>query len=100
MREYDSPAEAEWMDWRRTTHPQGCFTEPVFLSQPLESFPFTRTYIKATQAFEDDIEDEAFWRAARHAKDSLAWRYYEIATTHMVASNRPEELARILADIA
>ena len=50
VRKYDSPAEAEWMGARRTTHPQGCFTEPVFLSQPLESFPFTRTYIEATQA--------------------------------------------------
>ncbi len=37
-REFDSPAEADWMGARRTTHPQGCFTEPVFLSQPVESF--------------------------------------------------------------
>ena len=100
VREFDSPAEAEWMGARRTTHPQGCFTEPVFLSRPLEAFPFTRTYIKATQAPENDIGNEAFWRAARHAKGSPAWRYYEIATNHMVANNRPEELARILADIA
>ena len=83
------------MGARRTTHPQGCFTEPVFLSRPLESFPFTRTYIKATQD-----GNEAFWRAARHAKGSLAWRYYEIATNHMIANNRPEELARILTNIA
>jgi pimeloyl-ACP methyl ester carboxylesterase len=95
MRDYDSPAEAEWMGARRTTHPQGCFTEPVFLSRPLESFPFTRTYIKATQD-----GNEAFWRAARHAKGSPAWRYYEIATNHMIANNRPEELARILTSIA
>src|SRR5215469_6604705 len=31
VRKYDSPAEAEWMAARGTTHPQGCFTEPVFL---------------------------------------------------------------------
>jgi len=48
VREFDNPAEAAWMAARRTTHPQGCFTEPVYLSQPLESFPFSRTYIKAT----------------------------------------------------
>jgi pimeloyl-ACP methyl ester carboxylesterase len=99
-REYDSPAEAEWMGARRTTHPMGSLTEPVFLSQPLETFPFTRTYIKATQAPESDIGNEAFWRAARHAKESPAWRYYEIATSHMVANNRPKELAQILSDIA
>jgi len=100
VRDYDSAAEAEWMGARRTTHPQGCFTEPVFLSRPLESFPFTRTYIKATQASENDIGNEAFWRAARHAKGSPAWRYYEIATNHMIANNRPEELVRILTNIA
>jgi pimeloyl-ACP methyl ester carboxylesterase len=100
VREYDSPAEADWMGVRRTTRPQGTLTEPVFLSQPLESFPFTRTYIKATQGPENEISNEAFWRAARHAKGSSAWQYYEIATNHMVANNRPEELARILAGIA
>jgi pimeloyl-ACP methyl ester carboxylesterase len=99
VREFDNPAEAEWMGKRRTTHPQGCFTEPVFLAQPLESFPFTRTYIKATSAPENDIGNDAFWRAARHAKGSAAWRYHEIATNHMVANNRPEELARILASL-
>ena len=99
-RDYDSPAEAAWMGTRRTTHPLGCFTEPVFLSRPLESFPFTRIYIKATRAPEGDIGNEAFWRAARHAKASPAWRYHEIATNHMVANNRPEELTRILAEIA
>ncbi len=100
VREYDSPAEAEWMGVRRTTHPQGCFTEPVFLARPVESFPFTRTYIKATQAPENDIGNNAFWRAAHHAKSSPAWRYHEIATNHMVANNRPEELARILLGLA
>jgi hypothetical protein len=79
------------MGARRITHPQGCFVEPVFLSQPLESFPFSRTYIKATEAPANDIGNEAFWRAARHAKQSPAWRYHEIATNHMVANNRPEE---------
>jgi pimeloyl-ACP methyl ester carboxylesterase len=100
VREYDNPAEADWMGARRTTHPQGCFTEPVFLARPLEAFPFTRTYIKATQAPENDIGNQAFWRAARRAKESPAWQYHEIATYHMVPSNRPQELARILADIA
>jgi pimeloyl-ACP methyl ester carboxylesterase len=99
VREFDNPAEAAWMAARRTTHPQGCFTEPVFLARPLESFPFTRTYIKATSAPENDIGNEAFWRAARHAKQSPAWQYHEIATNPMVANNRPEELARILQGI-
>lgn len=99
-REFDNPEEGVWMAARRTTHPQGCFTEPVFLSQPLEAFPFSRTYIKATKAPEDDIGNQAFWRAARHAQGSPAWRYHEIATNHVIASNRPKELSRILAGVA
>lgn len=98
-RDYDDPAEAAWMDARRTTHTQGCFTEPVFLAQPLEAFPFTRTYIKATQSPEEDMGASAFWRAARHAQASSAWRYHEIATNHMIANNRPQQLARILMDL-
>lgn len=96
IREFDSRAEADWMAARRTTHPQGCFTEPVLLSKPLESFAFTRTYIKATQAPESD----PFWRAARRAQESSAWQYHEIGTNHMIANNRPEELARILCGVA
>jgi pimeloyl-ACP methyl ester carboxylesterase len=100
VREFDSPAEAEWIGARRTAHPRGCFTEPVYLARPLESFSFTRTYIKATRSPDADPGNDAFWRAARHAKSSPAWRYFEIDTNHMLASNRPEETAKLLAQIA
>ena len=40
----------------------------------------------------------ALWRAANHAKESRAWSYREIETTHMVVSNRPNELAAILLE--
>ena len=98
-REFDDPAEAAWAGARRTPHPVGCFTEPVRLARPLEDYPFTRTYIKAT----GEPRPEAggpFWAAADRAKASPAWRYREIATNHMIASNRPEELARLLLDLA
>ena len=71
------------MGARRTTHPQGYFTEPLFLSQPVESFPFARTYIKAPQAPENDIGNEAFWRAARHATQvTLSRRPISVAYWH------------------
>ena len=38
VREYDDPVQAALMTDRRTSHPKGCFTEAVYLSQPLESF--------------------------------------------------------------
>jgi pimeloyl-ACP methyl ester carboxylesterase len=97
-REFDDPAEAEWAAARRTPHPAGCFTEPVRLAHPLEGYPFTRTYIKATG--EPRPKDGGpFWAAGDRAKASPAWRYLEIATNHMIPSNRPEELARLLLDL-
>jgi pimeloyl-ACP methyl ester carboxylesterase len=95
-REFDDPAEAQWAAARRTPQPAGCFTEPVRLARPLEDYPFTRTYIKATG---EPRDDGPFWVAADRAQASPAWRYHEIATNHMVASNRPEELTRLLLDL-
>lgn len=100
VRAYDSAAEAQWMGVRRTGHPRACFTEPVYLAQPLESFPFTRTYVKAMRAPDNDPRDAAFRRAALHARSSPAWNYFEIDTNHMLASNQPEQTARLLARIA
>lgn len=99
-RDYDDPIEAEWMTARRTTHPKACFTEPVYLSQPLEAFAFTRTYIKATRSADTDPGNAAFWRAARHAQSSSAWKYFELPTNHMVASNMPEETSKLLSGVA
>lgn len=99
-REYDDPKEAEWMTTRRTSQPKGCFTEAVYLSQPLESFAFTRTFIKATRSGENDPGELEFRRAARHAQESSAWRYFEIESNHMIASNRPEEVTRLLELVA
>jgi pimeloyl-ACP methyl ester carboxylesterase len=98
-RDYDDPAEAEWAAARRTPHPAGCFSEPVRLAQPLEEFPCTRTYIKATGEPRPQ-PGGAFWDAADRARQSPAWRYREIATNHMIPSNRPEELASLLLELA
>ena len=96
VREFDDPAEGEWVKLRRTPHPRACFTEPVHLAKPLEAFPFTRTYIKATVSVAGEPGAAAFWRAAKHAEASPAWRYFEIATNHMVSSNKPAETAELL----
>jgi pimeloyl-ACP methyl ester carboxylesterase len=97
-REYDDPAEAAWAGPRRTPHPAGCFTEPVRLARPLEDYPFTRTYIKATG--EPRPQDGGpFWIAADRAQASPAWRYREIPTNHMIASNRPGDLVRLLLEL-
>jgi pimeloyl-ACP methyl ester carboxylesterase len=98
-REYDDPAEAAWYGARRTPHPAACFTEPVRLLRPVEDYPFTLTYIKATGEPRPE-PGGPFWDAADRARRSPAWRYLEIATGHMIPSNRPGDLARMLLELA
>lgn len=99
-RGFDDDSEGQWIKPRRTAHPRGCFTEAVHLAKPLEEFDFTRTYIKATIGNRDEPGVAAFWRAARHAKASPAWKYFEIETDHMVSSNKPAETAGLLLTVA
>lgn len=99
VRTFDDPSEAAWMQARRTPHPIGCFTEAVYLSKPLEDFAFTRTYVKATASAEGEPGNAAFLKAAKHAAASSSWQYFEVATNHMLANNRPAETAKILMDI-
>ena len=100
-RNFDSAEEAAWNFARRSPHPVGCFTERVRLRQPLEDYPFTRTYIKAT---EDPRAPDAerlhpFWKAAERAKTDPAWRYREIDTDHMIPMKRPAEMAELLLEL-
>jgi pimeloyl-ACP methyl ester carboxylesterase len=97
-RSFDDPAEEKWASARRTPHPAACFTEPVRLPRPLEDYPFSRTYIKATGEPRPEA-GHPFWDAADRAASSPAWRYHEIATNHMIASNRPGDLARLLLEL-
>lgn len=98
-RSYDDPAEAAFALPRRTPQPIGCFTEPVRLPRPLEAFPFPRTYIRATLPDPGAPGSAALAAAATRARESPAWGYREIATTHMVAQNRPRELVDLLLSL-
>jgi pimeloyl-ACP methyl ester carboxylesterase len=91
-------AVGAWSAARRSPQPVGCFTEPVRLERPLEEYPFTRTYVKATQEPRpaDGGRASAFWRAADHAKASQDWSYHEVDSDHMIALNRPDDLVAIL----
>jgi pimeloyl-ACP methyl ester carboxylesterase len=100
-RNFDDAAEAAWHFARRSPHPVGCFTEPVRLRQPLEEYPFTRTYIKATADARTPEDDRGhpFWQAADRTKTDPAWRYREIDTDHMIPVKRPAELAELLLEL-
>jgi pimeloyl-ACP methyl ester carboxylesterase len=96
QRPYDDPAEAAFSAPRRTPHPVACFSQPVRLSRPLEEWPFTRTYVRATAEEPGVPPNAAFEAAAARAEGSEAWDYREIDTTHLVAQNRPRELTELL----
>lgn len=96
-REYDDPQAGAFSDVRRVPHPLGCFSEPVQLSQPIESFGMPLTYIKAAG---DPRDAGPFWEAGDRAQASPAWSYHEIDSNHMVPMNRPAELAALLAGLA
>lgn len=98
-RAFDDPDEGAFANPRRTPQPIGCFTEPVRLSRPLEEWSLGRTYVKATGDEPDALGGEAFWAAADRARSSTSWSYHELATTHMVPHNRPEELAQLLLEL-
>jgi pimeloyl-ACP methyl ester carboxylesterase len=99
-RVFDSPAEEAWSLPRRTRHPVGCFIEGAHLPTELESYPFTRTYVKATGDPRPDPGGH-FWENADRARaDPGHWRYREIATNHMIPSNRPRECAEMLLELA
>ena len=99
VRAYDDPAEAAFSVPRRTAQPVRSFTEPVRLPRPPEDFPFSRTYIRAGVPEPDAPANPAFDAAAARARTSSAWRYHEIATTHLVPQNRPAELAALLLEL-
>jgi pimeloyl-ACP methyl ester carboxylesterase len=94
--------ESAWSAARRSPHPVGCFTEPVRLERPLAEYPFTRTYIKATQEPRPvaGARPSAFWTAADNAKASQDWRYHEVDSDHVIPLNRPDDLAAILLGLA
>jgi pimeloyl-ACP methyl ester carboxylesterase len=97
-RDFDDPAEGAWSAARRTPQPARCFSEPVRLARPLEDYPFTCTYIKAS-AEPRTQPPSPFWAAADRARASPAWRYREIGTTHMIPANRPGDLTRLLTEL-
>jgi len=94
-------AEEAWLSERRRPTPRGCFTEAVRLSTPLERQPFGRTYVKATADARENASPRrsAFWQAADRLRADPAWRYREIATSHMVQNEKPEELAGLLLEV-
>ncbi|QJY45026.1 alpha/beta hydrolase [Pseudonocardia broussonetiae] len=96
IRTFDDPMVAARSNPRRHAQPMRTLTEPVRASVPVEERGVGLTYVRATQ----DPNGALFDVSAARARTSPAWRYHEIATTHMVPENRPGELAELLLALA
>jgi pimeloyl-ACP methyl ester carboxylesterase len=99
-RTFDDPAEGAFQEVRAVSQPIACAYDPIRLHQPLEAFPFGRTYVKATRSDPDEIGEQCFRATAEHARSSEGWRYVEIDTNHMLLSNRSEEVTELLLQLA
>lgn len=99
QRHFDSAEEGAWIAARRTPHPIATLMEPVYVAKPVEDYPFTRTYIFASAKPGEETVLAALEKSAARARASSAWRYCEIETSHMVASNRPVELTEVLLSL-
>lgn len=98
-RAFDDPSEAEFQNARAVPHPLATAFDRVTLRQPLEDFPFGLTYIKATESEPTEPGEAVFAATAEQVRTSDRWRYREIATNHMVPSNRPKELVDLLLEL-
>ena len=98
-RHYEDGDQASWELARRTLHPAGCFDEPVRLAGALETYPFSRTYVKATGE-PREVSNGHFWAMADRYRDDPHWQYHEIATDHLIPVKRPRELADLLLAMA
>jgi pimeloyl-ACP methyl ester carboxylesterase len=83
---------------RRGPQPARTLLDPVSLEQPLEAYPFTRTYIKATADPRPDPPN-AFWMAADRAQASPDWRYREIAADHGAPTSHPDGVVKLLLEL-
>lgn len=94
---FDDPVEEAFNAPRRTPQPVRTLTGRVALDRPIDDYGFSRTFIKATG---EQRTTGPVWRTADYAKESPKWRYHEIATNHLIPSNRPDDLVELLLELA
>ena len=100
-RPMDDKVEEAFLNERRRPQPRGCFTEPVVLKTPLAARSFSLTYIKATADARENAAERrsGFWQVADRVRNDPRWRYREIATSHMVQNEKPQELRDLLLEV-
>jgi pimeloyl-ACP methyl ester carboxylesterase len=88
--------ENAWHNARRRPHPRATFEEKVRLSAPLESRPFSLTYIVATNR----PDPEPFFdRIADSLRGNPRWTVRDISGGHNMNRTNPDGLARLLLEL-
>jgi len=89
--------EAAWNQARRVDHPRATLEEKVRLSAPLETRPFSLTYIVATgrPAGEPPIFD----RIAEGLRGNRRWTLREVGGGHVMIRTNPSGLVQLLLEL-
>ena len=85
-----------WHNSRRVPQPRATFEEPVRLRAPIESRPFSLTYIVATDRPDPGPVFEA---TAERLRGNPRWTVREIAGGHSMNRTNPDGLARLLLEV-
>ncbi|MGA7673379.1 MAG: alpha/beta fold hydrolase [Nitrolancea sp.] len=94
-----SEADLAWVRPRIGMHPLQTKMDPVRLSNP-RARQLPRTYIYCTDPAAPPEAPRAFAQFATRLRADAAWRYVEIATSHDAMITEPEQLSRLLLDLA
>lgn len=89
--------ESQWHLARRGDQSRATFAEKVKLSVPLESHPFSLTYIVATGR--PEAEPPLFDRIAAGLRGNQRWTLREIAGGHSMNRTNPDGLARLFLEL-
>jgi pimeloyl-ACP methyl ester carboxylesterase len=86
--------DTEWVKRRLTPHPLGTYTSPLKLKGPVGN-NLPRTYIACTNPSYAALQASRNW-----VKAQQGWHWAEIATGHDAMVMAPEELTRMLIEVA
>ncbi len=89
-----SAEDAAWIGPRRLPQPIGTFEQPLRLDGPEPQLP--RSYVYCRRAARGDF----FRQFADRVRGAPGWRSFEIDASHSPHVTAPDELARLLAEIA
>ena len=86
--------DTEWVKRRLTPHPFGTFTSTLNIKGPVGN-NLPRTYIACTNPSYAALQASRNW-----VKAQQGWRWAEIATGHDAMVTAPDELTRMLINVA